>query len=116
MGKEHQGAIVTLAERRSRLFLALPILRKTAELPTRAITTLLAALKDWMHTITYDNGREFSGHEAIAQALDCQGFFARPSHSWERGLNENSNGLLRQYFPKAMLLDKASKAGRSGPP
>ena len=109
MGKEHQGAIVTLAERRSRLFLALPILRKTAELTTRAITTLLAALKDWIHTITYDNGREFSGHAAIAKALDCQGFFARPYHSWERGLNENSNGLLRQYFPKGMPLNKVSK-------
>ncbi len=109
MGKEHQGAIVTLAERRSRLFLALPILRKTAELTTRAIITLLAAFKDWTYTITYDNGREFSGHEAIAQTLDCQGFFARPYHSWERGLNENSNGLLRQYFPKGMRLNKVSK-------
>ena len=109
IGKNHQGAIVTLAERRSRLFLALPILRKTAELTTRAITTLLAAWKDWIHTITYDNGREFSGHAAIAKALDCQGFFARPYHSWERGLNENSNGLLRQYFPKGMPLNKVSK-------
>lgn len=76
---------------------------------TPAITALLAALKDWVHTITYDKGREFSGHAASAKALDCQGFFARPYHSWERGLNENSNGLLRQYFPKDMRLDKVSK-------
>ena len=109
MGKGPQGAIVTLAERRSRLFLALPILRKTAELTTRAIPTLFAALKDWIHTITSDNGRECSGHAAMAKALDCQGFFARPSHSWERGFNENSNGLLRQYCPKGMPLNKVSK-------
>ncbi len=109
MGKDHQGALVTLAERRSRLFLALPILRKTAERTTRAIITLLGTWKDWVHTITYDNGREFSWHQAIAQALDCQGFFARPYHSWERGLNENSNGLLRQYFPKGRRLDNVSQ-------
>jgi IS30 family transposase len=108
IGRGHQGAIVTLAERRSRLYLALPIVRKTADLTTRAITSLLAAFKDWTHTITYDNGREFNGHVTIAKALDCQGFFARPYHSWERGLNENSNGLLRQYFPKTMPLDKVS--------
>lgn len=110
IGRGHQGAIVTLAERRSRLYLALPIERKTADLTTRAITSLLAAFKDWTHTITYDNGREFNGHATIAKALDCQGFFARPYHSWERGLNENSNGLLRQYFPKAMPLDTVSTA------
>lgn len=109
IGKDHQGAIVTLAERRSRLFLAIPILRKTADLTTRAIITLLETWKDWVHTITYDNGREFSGHATIAKALECQGYFARPYHSWERGLNENSNGLLRQYFPKGMRLNTVSK-------
>ena len=108
IGRGQQGAIVTLAERRSRLYLALPILRKTADLTTRAITSLLAAFKDWTHTITYDNGREFNGHATIAKALACQGFFARPYHSWERGVNENSNGLLRQYFPKKMPLDTVS--------
>jgi IS30 family transposase len=109
MGKAHQGAIVTLAERRSRLYLALPIARKTAELVTTAITTLLNQIKDWVHTITYDNGREFSDHKTIAQRLNCSSFFARPYHSWERGLNENSNGLLRQYFPKAMALNNVSE-------
>ena len=95
MGKAHKGAIVTLAERRARLFLA--------------IITLLDPWKDWVATITYDNGREFSGHREIAEALGCQGFFARPYHSWERGLNENSNGLLRQYFPKGRRLDTVSR-------
>ncbi|MCZ6799277.1 MAG: IS30 family transposase, partial [Nitrospirae bacterium] len=86
----------------------MPIVRKTADLTTQAITTLLRAFKNWTHTITYDNGRAFSGHAAIAKALNCQGFFTRPYHSWERGLKENSNGLLRQYFPKEIPLDKVS--------
>jgi len=66
IGRGHKGAIVTMAERRSRLYRAVPILRKTAAWTTRAITTLLAALKDWTHTITSDNGREFNGHATIA--------------------------------------------------
>ena len=100
---------MTLAERRSRLYLALPLARKTKELTAAAIITLLASLKRFVHTITYDNGREFSAHKAVSSQLDCKGFFARPYHSWERGLNENSNGLLRQYFPKSMPLDNVSK-------
>ena len=62
-----------------------------------------------MHTITYDNGREFNGHRDINDALECDSYFAKPYHSWERGLNENFNGLLRQYFPKSMRLDKLSE-------
>ncbi len=53
-----------------------------------------------VHTLTYDNGKEFAHHEAIAEALEAEGFFAHPYHSWERGLNENTNGLIRQYLPK----------------
>ena len=109
IGKNHKGAIVTLAERRSRLYLAIPIANKTKELTSAAITTLLTAFKDFVYTITYDNGREFNGHMDISDVLNCDGFFARPYHSWERGLNENSNGLLRQYFPKSMQLDQVSK-------
>ena len=51
-------------------------------------------------TITYDNGKEFSNHEAIAKALNAKCYFAKPYHSWERGLNEHTNGLVRQYLPK----------------
>ncbi len=59
-----------------------------------------------VETVTFDNGKEFAGHERIAAKLDCQCFFAKPYHSWERGANENVNGLIRQYFPKKMLFDK----------
>ncbi len=60
-------------------------------------------LKDWkpiIKTITSDNGKEFANHRAIAEDLDIDYYFAKPYHSWERGANENLNGLIRQYFPK----------------
>ena len=63
----------------------------------------------YVKTITYDNGKEFVEHEAIAKALACESYFATPYHSWERGQNENANGLLRQYFPKSIELDKVSE-------
>lgn len=59
-------------------------------------------MKNCVKTITSDNGREFANHEQIAHALSADFYFARPYHSWERGLNENTNGLVRQYFPKQM--------------
>ena len=60
----------------------------------------MTPLKYLVHTIIFDNGKEFSSHLAVAQTLAAQTFFATPYHSWERGLNENTNGLVRQYFPK----------------
>ena len=80
-----------------------------ADLTSQAITNLLSDFKAVVHTITYDNGREFNGHQAINQALGCDSYFAKPYHSWERGLNENFNGLLRQYFPKGMAFDQLSQ-------
>ncbi len=63
----------------------------------------------YVKTITYDNGKEFVHHQEIDKALDCDAYFAKPYHSWERGQNENANGLLRQYFPKAMSLLEITK-------
>lgn len=106
IGQGHKGALVTLDERKSRLRLALPVANKTAEEVTCGIITLLGVFKDWVHTLTFDNGKEFAKHEEVANTLGCETYFAKPYHSWERGQNENSNGLLRQYFPKTMgLLD-----------
>ncbi|WGZ94146.1 MAG: IS30 family transposase [Candidatus Thiothrix putei] len=110
IGKGHQGALVTLDERKSKLRLAFPVANKTAEAVTSSIITLLDSFKDWVHTLTFDNGKEFAKHEQVAQALGCETYFAKPYHSWERGQNENANGLLRQYFPKAMgLLDVTTR-------
>jgi len=106
IGKEHKGAIVTLDDRVSKLRLAAPLDGKRAKGVTEAIVKLLEPIKELVHTITFDNGKEFSYHESIAKLLNCNAYFAKPYHSWERGQNENANGLLRQYFPKAMgLLD-----------
>ncbi|MDP0562250.1 MAG: IS30 family transposase [Candidatus Endonucleobacter sp. (ex Gigantidas childressi)] len=67
---------------------------------TRATISLLNPCKNIIHTITADNGKEFSYHEKISQALSAEVYFAHSYSSWERGLNENTNGLLRRYFPK----------------
>ena len=106
IGKNHRGGLVTLAERKSRYVLAGHIRSKHAYSVTTVTTSLLTPFKDKCHTITFDNGKEFAEHERIATELQTSIYFAHPYqyHSWERGLNENSNGLLRQYFPKSMEL------------
>lgn len=109
IGKGHQGVLVTLTERVSKLNLVIPILRKEAGLTQDAIIHALKPFAAWVHTITFDNGREFSRHAEIAKALACTTYFAKPYHSWERGLNENHNGLLRQYFPKHQPLDQVTQ-------
>ena len=104
IGKNHKGGLVTLAERKSRYVLAGHIRSKHAVGVTAVTTHLLTPHKDKCHTITFDNGKEFAEHEKMAAELKADIYFAHPYHSWERGLNENSNGLLRQYFPKGIEL------------
>jgi len=104
IGKNHKGGLVTLAERKSRYVLVGHIRSKHAAGVTAVTTRLLTPYKDKCHTITFDNGKEFAEHEKMAAELKADIYFANPYHSWERGLNENSNGLLRQYFPKGMEL------------
>ena len=109
IGKNHKGGLVTLAERKSRYVLAGHIRSKHAAGVTAVTTRLLSPHKDKCHTITLDNGKEFAEHESIATKLKADIYFAHPYSSWERGLNENSNGLLRQYFPKGMELTDISE-------
>jgi len=109
IGKGHQGVLVTPIERVSKLNLAIPVPRKEALLVKDAIITALKPLKDWVHTITFDNGREFCQHLDIANAIDCSTYFAKPYSSWQRGLNENHNGLLRQYFVKESPLNTVTR-------
>ncbi len=100
IGKGHQGAIVTINDRATGLLRMFKVDRREAEAVAQGT---IAALKPWgdvLHTITADNGKEFALHATIAQELDVGFFFARPYHSWERGSNENLNGLIRQYIPK----------------
>jgi IS30 family transposase len=100
IGKKSPYALVTLVERKSRFTLEKKINRRTAEATGNAIVLLLEPYRLKTLTITCDNGREFAGHQEIAEELNADVFFAHPYTSWERGTNENTNGLLRQYFPK----------------
>lgn len=100
VGLGHKNAIVSLVERKSRYTKLIKVPCNTAKAVETAITTALTPLKEQVLTITFDNGKEFSSHLGVAQTLDALTFFATPYHSWERGLNENTNGLVRQYFPK----------------
>jgi len=100
--------LVTLVERKSRFTLIGHVERKTAEAVSAEIIGLLKPYRSLVRTITYDNGNEFSRHEKINEELGCRSYFAKPYHSWERGTNENTNGLIRQYFPKREKLRDAS--------
>jgi IS30 family transposase len=100
ISKGKQKAIVTLTERMSRMTLLKKVEDRTAETVKQAMIDLLCPFADQTLTITCDNGKEFSEHIAIAEALDAKVYFAHPQAAWERGSNENANGLVRQYFPK----------------
>lgn len=104
LGKHGTGALVTLAERKSRLYLVRRVDSKRATDIRDAVIAMLAPYADHVHTITADNGSEFVEHQAIAKALKTKFYFAHPYSSWERGLNENFNGLLRQFIPKGTDL------------
>jgi IS30 family transposase len=100
IGKPGGPVLVTVAERKSRMSLIALAANKTAEAVTAALVASLRPLSNRVYTLTYDNGKEFAHHKTVAEALNADGFFAHPYHSWERGLNENTNGLIRQYLPK----------------
>lgn len=100
VGKNHKGAIVTIAERKSNFILMRKLETKNAKQLAKQTIRLLAPYKDLVHSITSDNGTEFAEHEYIAKKLGAKFYFAHAYSSWERGLNEYSNKLIRQYIPK----------------
>lgn len=106
VGKHHRGVLVTLVDRVSRetKIKCLPN-RKAKRVKEACIEMLLG---ENPLSITFDNGKEFSQHEEIAKALKTTIYFAKPYHSWERGTNENTNGLIRQFLPKSATLDKVT--------
>ena len=110
IGAHHQGALLSLTERKSKLIRLVKLKDKRADTVRRAIIRLLEPLAARVHTITFDNGKEFCEHEALVAALKAKVYFAHPYASWERGLNENSNGLIRQYFPKKFDFAQISGA------
>jgi IS30 family transposase len=109
IGKNHKQGIGSIVERESRLTSLEKVTRKTGELVERAMLKALKAVADKVHTNTSDNGKEVVGHEAIAAQLEAEFYFAHPYRSWERGTKENTNGLVRQYFPKGTDFSKITQ-------
>lgn len=108
IGKKQQKAIVTLVDRASKLTLIGKVATKHSKIVSDIIIDLISPMKDITHTLTFDNGKEFSDHENMAKTLGTDIYFAHPYHSWERGLNENTNGLIRQYIKKGSSFDGIS--------
>lgn len=106
----HKGGLLTLVERKSRLTKISKLRRSTARATKTATVRRLKPIGDFVHTITFDNGKEFAAHQDIAHALKTKIFFATPYHAWERGLNENTNGLIRDFFPKGTDFSTISNA------
>jgi IS30 family transposase len=110
VGAAHKGAILSLVERRSRYTCLHKLEDTTAARTTRAIIAKLRPHRARVLTITADNGKEFAGHQRVARLLGAAFYFAKPYHAWERGLNENTNGLVRQYFPKGTSFARVTHA------
>lgn len=104
-GRNRRSCLLTLVERASRVTLMAKVSRKYADLVRDRAISLLDGFREWAHTLTLDNGVEFVEHERVAKALSLSTYFARPYRSCDRGLNENTNGLIRQYFPKRTDFD-----------
>ena len=105
IGKNHKGALLTINDRATGLLKMAYIKSKEAIEVERKTIELLTPWLPFIHTITSDNGKEFANHKNIAEALNIDFYFAKPYHSWQRGANENLNGLVRQYFPKKHNFD-----------
>ena len=118
-GKQSTGSIITLVERKSRLLLSAKLPVRKASLVADKLTSLLGTLpKTWRRTLALDNGKEFAAFKTLEQRTSIRVFFADPYAAYQRGSNENTNGLLRQYIPKGFDMakltpQKLAKAVRS---
>ena len=110
IGAHHKGAIVSLVDRCTKFTKLILVEDKTSDAVSAAILHALSPMTGLIKTITFDNGKEFAKHHMISETTGAQCFFATPYHSWERGLNEHTNGLVRQYFPKGSAFDTLSHA------
>ena len=110
VGAHHQGFLLTLVDRMSKYARIIKINTKNAGITAKAVVKALEGLpSEALHTLTFDNGKEFSMHEYISNKTKIEIYFATPYHSWERGLNEHTNGLIRQYLPKGTNLLEVSR-------
>jgi IS30 family transposase len=110
IGAHDGGAVIaSMVERKSRYTCLAKAKNKTTTVVTQSINQCMLPIAECVLTITLDNGKEFSQHECLSDRLNADVFFAKPYHSWERGLNENTNGLVRQYFPKRIPFDNITE-------
>lgn len=100
------SVLVTMVERKSRYTLIALVDSRESAAVTEGLLHSLRPCRDKVETMTFDNGKEFARHAHLAEQLEAKAYFAHPYHSWERGLNENTNGLIRQYFPKGSDFSK----------
>ena len=109
IGARHKQAIVTLVERKSGYAKLFKVKNKTAELVSAAMIKSLKPFDGLVDTITLDNGKDFADHQRVDLELGSTIYFADPFASWQRGTNENFNGLLRQYIPKDRPLSTVTQ-------
>lgn len=110
IGAHDGGAVIaSMVERKSRYTYLAKSKDKTTTAVINSINQQMLPVADLVLTITLDNGKEFSKHEMLSNRLNADIYFAKPYHSWERGLNENTNGLVRQYFPKRIPFDRITE-------
>lgn len=109
IGAHHKKALLTINDRATGMLFMDIIDNKEASTVEQKAIELLADWTPFLHTITSDNGKEFANHQQIANSLEIDFYFAKPYHSWERGANENLNGLIRQYFAKKYNFDLITK-------
>ncbi len=100
VGKDRKGGVLTIVDRLSRFTWARIIPDHKAATVKKALLEILLPIKDRIRTITSDNGVEFSNWKSISEALGCKYYFCNPYASWERGTVENTNGLIRRFYPK----------------
>jgi IS30 family transposase len=109
VGSHHKGFLVTAVERKTKHTLVGFSQKKDASSVKKELISMFKPIKECVKTITADNGKEFAGHEDVARVIEAGYYFAHPYRSCERGLNENTNGLIRQYFPKGKDLRGVTK-------
>ncbi len=110
MGKGRKSALLTMVERKTLYTVIVRLTGKRADLLAKAAVSKMKVMKSKVKTITFDNGLEFADHATIAEGLGADVYFAHPYASWERGINENTNGLIRQYFPKGTDFNQVTDA------
>jgi transposase, IS30 family len=109
VGSHHKGFLVTAVERKTKHTLVGFSQKKDADSVKKELISMFKPIKECVKTITADNGKEFAGHEDVARVIEAGYYFAHPYRSCERGLNENTNGLIRQYYPKGKDLRGVTK-------